>query len=170
MECLGQQWLGSGGVFHEVEDEDVIEVATNLLLVVEIGAIMKFSEFKNHFYSFGLVFSGQTSVLFAVENSLAAFVDQMWTDWVLCPVQGPIEVLLLGKEDDSAEVGEFAGLRVTVFLHGALDVIPDIRGVIAVEVNDRFWQILNSLEVDPALWVRINGGLLLRELRVGGDI
>ena len=76
-------------------------------------------------------------------------------------------MLLLGKEDDSAEVWEFAGLRVTVFLDGPLDVVPDIRGVIAVEVNDRFRQILNSLEVDPAFWVRINGGLLLRELRVG---
>jgi hypothetical protein len=59
-------------------------------------------------------------------------------------------VLLLGKEDDSPEVGEFAGLCVTVFLHSPLDVVPDIRGVIAVEENDRFWQILNSLEVDPA--------------------
>ena len=79
-------------------------------------------------------------------------------------------MLLLGKEDDSAEVREFAGLCVTVFLHGSLDVVPDIRGVIAVEVNDRFRQILNSLEVDPAFWVRINGGLLLRQLRVGRDI
>jgi hypothetical protein len=57
LECLGQQWLRSGGVFHEVEDEDIIEVVTNLLLVVEIGAIMKFCKFENNFYSLGLVFS-----------------------------------------------------------------------------------------------------------------
>jgi len=88
-------------------------------------------------------------MLFAVENSFTAFVDQMWTDGVLRPVQGPVEVLLLGEEDDSAVVRELAGSCVATFLHSPLDVIPDIRGVIAVEENDRLRQILNSLEVDP---------------------
>lgn len=55
LDCLGQQWLGSGGVLHEVEDEDVVEVTANLLLVVEIDAIMKFGEFEDDFNSFGLV-------------------------------------------------------------------------------------------------------------------
>lgn len=55
LDCLGQQWLRSGRVLHEVEDEAVVEVTANLLLVVEVGAIMKLGEFENDFNGLRLV-------------------------------------------------------------------------------------------------------------------
>ena len=96
LNCLEQQRLRPGGVLHEVEDEDVVEVTTNLLLIVEIGAIMKFSKFEYYFDRFWLVFSRKASMLFAVENSFTAFIDQMWANGVLSLVEGLVKVLLLG--------------------------------------------------------------------------
>ena len=73
-------------------------------------------------------------------------------------------MLLLGKEDHGAEFGQFTGGGEAVFMDGPLNVVPNVGRVVAVEVNDCLGQILNSLKIDPALRMHINGGLHLAEL------
>ena len=103
-------------------------------------------------------------MLFAVENSFTAFIDQMWANWVLSLVECLVEGLLLGKQDHSPEVWQLTRSSVTIFLDGPLNVVPNVRGVISVEINDSLGKILNSLEVNSAIGVFMNGGLLLRQL------
>ena len=83
MKSLIKQRLWTFRVFHEVEEEHVVKVATNLLLVMKVKAIVKFRKFKYYFYSFGLVSTREASMLFAVENSFTTFIDEMRTDRIL---------------------------------------------------------------------------------------
>lgn len=77
-------------------------------------------------------------MLSALENSVAALEDQVGADRILCLIQALVEALLLGEEHDCAMV-----LLQTSFYASLIDcllnVTPDIRCVVSVEVDNRFW-------------------------------
>ena len=54
---LRQQWLAPTSILHEVQKEDVVEVASDLRLVMEVEIVVEFGELEHHFDCLGFVVS-----------------------------------------------------------------------------------------------------------------
>jgi hypothetical protein len=79
-----------------MSSKNVTKVASDLFFIVEIKSIVQFSKFEYDFNSFWLICSRQTAMLFAAENSITAFIDQMWADRIESVVQCLVPTLLFG--------------------------------------------------------------------------
>ena len=96
-------------ILHEVEEKDVVKVGAHLRLVIEVELIVKLREFENDLNGLGLVGSGETAVLLPLEDAIAALEDKVRADGVAHAVLALVPALLLGDEDNSAEVFGLAG-------------------------------------------------------------
>ena len=74
-------------------------------------------------------------MLLPVENALAALKDEVRADRVLDSIEGLVEGLLLGEQDNGAVVSHLACRHLSVLLHRPLDVAPDVRRVVPVQVD-----------------------------------
>ena len=72
------------------------------------------------------------------ENAIAALEDQVRTDGVLLMVEPLVECFLLGQQNYSAVVFGATRRHITALIDRSLDVAPDVRRVIPVQVNDLF--------------------------------
>lgn len=97
---------------------------------------MQLSKLENDFDSFRLVGPAEAPVGLAAENTLATLEDQMRTDWVLMLVKFFREGLLLRQEDYSAEVSLSRGRCVAAVVDRVHDVVPDVGGIVAIQVDD----------------------------------
>lgn len=97
---------------------------------------MQLSKLEDDFDSFRLVGPAEAPVGLAAENTLATLEDQMRTDWVLMLVKFFREGLLLRQEDYSAEVSLSRGRCVAAVVDRVHDVVPDVGGIVAIQVDD----------------------------------
>ena len=84
----------------------------------------------------------------AVEDSLAALVDEVRTDRVDLLKLRLVPLLLLGQQHDRPVVPWSARGGIAAHVNGLDDIIPHVRGVVPVQVNDllRVWS--NVLIID----------------------
>lgn len=78
-------------------------------------------------------------MLFSIENTFAAFKDEVWTDGIFCSVQCLVERLLFWNQDDRAVVFWLAMHGLACQVDCALNIIPDVRRVVPVQIDNRFW-------------------------------
>jgi len=96
LDCLREEWLGPFWVLHEVEAENVVKVRIDLLLILKVEIVVEFRKLQYDLYSLRLVITWKAAMLSAFENSVTAFKDEVWTDWVLCAIQALVKLFLLG--------------------------------------------------------------------------
>ena len=106
------QKVGALPELQEVEAHELVEVLYQLLVVCEVHAVVKSSEFQNDLHDFGLVFAREAVVRLPREYALDALVDHLRTDWVLASVQLRLEVGMLRGHDQ--ECLEVFGLRAAL--------------------------------------------------------
>lgn len=131
-----EQRFSSRGILHEVEDEDVVEVAVDLVHVFEVDPVVQLCEFEDDFDDFGFVVAAEAAVGSSTEDSFAALEDEVWANRVLRLVESLVEGLLLGQKDYCSVVFQAAWRRVATLLNSVDDVSPDVWRVVTVEVND----------------------------------
>ena len=83
-------------------------------------------------------------MLSSLENSVAALEDQVRADWVLPSIETLVETLLLGKQDDRAVLLLPASLLAGL-LNGSLDVAPNIRRIVPIQVDYCLWRGLATI-------------------------
>ena len=122
---------------EEVQPHEVIEVRLQQLVATQVEAVIKFGELEDDLDNLGLASTAQAAVVLSPKNSLDALVNHLRADRVFCQVPLRLEVRVLLRHNENGF--EVLGLLGLGGLHdGALDVRPDVRGVIPVQVNDRF--------------------------------
>ena len=102
----------------------------------------------------------------AFENSVAALEDEMWADRVLSMVQALIESLLLREEHDGAVVLRQAGSgrSIAALIDSLLNIAPNIRRIVSIEVNDRFWCSVETFTGSSVFGVALCCGEIARDL------
>lgn len=133
-ECLLEEGLGPLVVLHEVEDQDLVKVAVDLLHVLEVKAIVQLGKLEDHIDHLRLVGTVQATVLLPVEDALAALEDQVGANWVLCAVESRVPWLLLRQKHNCGVVLAASGVRI---YNGVTDVAPNIGRIVSVEVDNR---------------------------------
>lgn len=89
---------------HEVEHFQVIEVTLDLVMVVEVEAVVQLGELEDDLDCLGLVRRTQTVVVLPAEDALDALVDEMRADWITLTVQRAVPLLHLWKQNDRSEI------------------------------------------------------------------
>ena len=116
----------------------------NLLLILKVEIVVQLGELQDDLYGLRFVISGEAAVLSSLENSVAALEDQVRADRVLASVETLVETLLLGKQHDRAVLLRPARLQAEL-LDGPLNVTPNVRRVVSVQVDDRLWRGLAAI-------------------------
>ena len=139
-QCLRKEGLAPFRVLHEVEAQDVVEIGMHLVLIVKVKIIVQLCKLQYHFNGFGLVITWKATMLSAFENSVAALEDEVWADWVLLVVQALVKLFLLGEEDYCAILlGQAScGWILATFIYSSLDITPNVRRIVSIEVDDCF--------------------------------
>ena len=75
-------------------------------------------------------------MLLSFENAIAALEDKVWTDGVLLSIKRLVKCFLLRQQDYSTVVFLTARRHITALIYGSLDITPDVRCVVPVQVND----------------------------------
>ena len=75
----------------------MVEIAVYLVHVVEVKAVVQFRELKDNVNNFRLVGAVQTAVFLAIENALAALVDEVGANRIFGDVGRFVPLLLLRK-------------------------------------------------------------------------
>ena len=143
--CLVQQGLLAGRILHEVQKQHVVEVASDLLLVVEIEPVVELGELEHNLYGLWLVRSREAAMFFALEYPLAALVDQVWTNRIESVVERLVPDFLLREQHYCSEASFLAWGNITVFLHSFLDVSPNVGSIVSVQIDYGFGKVDNGL-------------------------
>ena len=145
----------------------MVEVAVNLIHVFKIKSIVQLSKLKDDVDDLGFIRTVETTMLFAVKNTLAALEDEMWTNRVLFAVCWFLPRFLFREQYNCRVI--FSSCLARVWLFDCVsDISPDIRSIVAIEVNQTFVYILlillNSIPVSKL--VRVCIFKVLRSLRL----
>ena len=122
---------------EEIQSHKVIKVASQNFVVWKIKTIIELRKLKDNLNHFWLAGAWEACVIFSPENSLDTLVDHLRADGVGRMVRRGIEILMLLWHDQYC----FIVLHFTVFTSiydSFLDVSPNIRCVVPIEVNDLF--------------------------------
>lgn len=109
----------------------MVEIAVDLVHVVEVEAVVQFRELKDNVDNFRLVGAVQTAVFLAIENALTALVDEVGANRVFGNVGRFVPLLLLRKQHHSLVV-DLCPVR---FHDCVADVAPDIGRIIPVQID-----------------------------------
>jgi len=78
-------------------------------------------------------------MLFALENSVAAFKNEVRADWVLASVHSLVPFFLFGQKYYGAMFRGRARDFITILIYSTLDITPNVRCIVPIEVNNRLW-------------------------------
>jgi len=123
-------------IFHEVEEQDVVEERVHLSFIFEVDPVVQLGELQDYLNGFGFVIPRQTAVALAVEDAFAALVDQVGTYWILSPVQSLVKRLLFRKQHHGSVVTWVSRSRVAAVVNCTYNITPNVWSVVPVKVND----------------------------------
>jgi hypothetical protein len=130
--------VGPVSKLQEIQSHKVIKVRPENIVVRKIKTVIQFSKFQDNLHYLGLASGTEACVVLSSENTFDALINHLWADWVLSMVFAWIKVLMhLGDNQHSFEVLHF--FRAEGFGDCTLNVHPDIRSIISIEVNDLFF-------------------------------
>lgn len=134
LDCLGLQF-GPLLEVQEVQADHLVEELLQVLVVIQVATVVQLRELQDHVHHFRFVRARQAVMLLPIEYPLGALIDHLGADRILTVVQRRVEVsVLLRHDQDCLEVLHL--LRLVGCLNGSLDVAPDVRGVVTVQVDE----------------------------------
>lgn len=80
----------------------------HLVHVLKVKSVVQFGKLKDNINYFWFVSAIKASVFFAVENTLAALINEVRTDWVFCSVQRFVPLFLLWQQNNSLVVNKLS--------------------------------------------------------------
>lgn len=119
----------------------MVEVSMNLVHIVKIKTIVKFSEFENHIDHFWFICPIQTSMLFPIENAFATLKNKVGTYRILSIVKCFIPLFLFWQKHNCTVVFR---LVFVIISNSISNITPHIGGIVSVQVNDA-WGLLMDL-------------------------
>ena len=129
--------VGPISKLEEIQPHEIIKVGSQNFVVWKIKTIIELGKLEDDLYDFWLAGTREAAVIFSPKNSLDALVDHLRADRVGRLVCWGVKIRMLLRNDQYC----FVVLDFTVFTSGHdrfLDVGPNIRSVVPIEVNDLF--------------------------------